>query len=88
MRNFYLCSCILILFSSCSSEENNTPTPLPTPTPTPTEAMYFPPNGSSTWETKSIADLQWNAAAIQPLKDYLNTKHTKSFMILVNGRIL
>jgi CubicO group peptidase (beta-lactamase class C family) len=53
------------------------------------ETMYFPPNdGSSTWETKSIADLSWNQSAVQPLLDYLALKNSKSFMILVNGRIV
>lgn len=52
------------------------------------ETMYFPPNGVSTWETKSIASLGWNQAAVQPLKDFLTQKHSKSFMILVNGRIV
>ena len=50
---------------------------------------YFPPtDGSSTWETKSIADLGWNQSAVQPLLDYLELKNTKSFLILVNGRIV
>ena len=53
------------------------------------ETMYFPPNdGSSTWTTKSIADLGWNQSSVQPLLDYLDLKHTKSFIILVNGRIV
>lgn len=53
------------------------------------ETMYFPPNdGSSTWETKSIASLGWNQNAVQPLLDYLELKHSKSFIILVNGRIV
>ncbi|WP_395065329.1 serine hydrolase domain-containing protein [Flavobacterium sp.] len=56
---------------------------------TPNEAMYFPPSdGSSTWDTKSISDLGWNQTAVQPLLDYLNLKHSKSFIILVNGRIV
>lgn len=51
--------------------------------------MYFPPiDGSNTWETKSIANLNWNQNAVQPLLTYLESKHTKSFMILVNGRIV
>lgn len=52
------------------------------------ESIYYPPNGSSTWETKSISSLGWNTAAVQPLKDFLQQKNTKSFMILVNGRIV
>ena len=49
--------------------------------------MYYPPAGS-TWETKSITSLGWNTAAVQQLKDYLQLKNSKSFMILVNGRIV
>jgi len=82
------CFSLLVLFGfiACSSDES---TPIiPIPTPTPTESMYFPPIGSSTWETKSIASQGWNQSAVQPLKDYLELKHTKSFMILVNGRIV
>ncbi|MGL5111070.1 MAG: serine hydrolase domain-containing protein [Flavobacterium sp.] len=52
------------------------------------EKLYFPPNTGSVWETKSIASLGWNQSAVQPLKDYLVQKNTKSFMILVNGRIV
>ncbi|MBD77624.1 MAG: serine hydrolase [Crocinitomicaceae bacterium] len=50
--------------------------------------MYFPANTGSTWETTSVANLGWNQDAIQPLKDFLVEKNTKSFMILVNGRIV
>jgi CubicO group peptidase (beta-lactamase class C family) len=53
------------------------------------ETMYFPPNdGSTTWETKSITNLGWNQSQVQPLLDYLESKNTKSFIILVNGRIV
>ncbi|MES2747050.1 MAG: serine hydrolase, partial [Bacteroidota bacterium] len=64
---------------SCSSDEETTNP----------ETMYFPPSdGNVTWETKSIADLGWNQNAVQPLIDYLQLKNTKSFIILVNGRIV
>lgn len=52
------------------------------------ETMYFPPNNSSVWETKSVTDLHWNSTAVQPLLDYLEEKNTKSFIVLVNGRIV
>uniref|UniRef100_UPI0040486C96 serine hydrolase domain-containing protein n=1 Tax=Flavobacterium sp. TaxID=239 RepID=UPI0040486C96 len=52
------------------------------------EAMYFPPIGSSTWETKTISNLGWNQDAVQPLLDYLELKNSKSFIILQNGRIV
>ncbi len=58
------------------------------PPPTPSASMYFPPNASNTWETKTLADVGWNQSGVQPLKDYLTQKGTKSFMVLVNGRIV
>tara|TARA_R110000868_G_scaffold6729_1_gene37605 strand:+ start:6905 stop:7981 length:1077 start_codon:yes stop_codon:yes gene_type:complete len=73
---------ILFLCIGCSSE------PTTTPTPAPTETTYFPPTTGTTWETKSITSLSWNQSAVQPLLDYLTLKHSKSFMILVNGRIV
>lgn len=54
----------------------------------PVELMYFPPLTGDSWETKSIADLEWNQAAVKPLLDYLELKHSKSFIVLVNGRIV
>ena len=51
-------------------------------------AMYFPPNTSNTWETKSLASLGFKESGVQPLKDFLISRNTKSFMILVNGRIV
>jgi CubicO group peptidase (beta-lactamase class C family) len=72
---------IVLLCASCSSET-------PTPTPIPTESMYFPPLSGDVWNTKSIADLGWKQTAVQPLLDYLELKHSKGFIILVNGRIV
>ncbi len=68
------------LFSGCSNNEE--------PQPSPIEPMYFPSNTGTDWETKSLASLGWNESAVQPLKDYLLEKNSKSFMILVNGRIV
>lgn len=69
-----------LLISSCSKDDETQPTT--------SETMYFPSNSNSTWETKPISSLNWKENAIQPLKDYLIQKHTKSFMIIVNGRIV
>lgn len=78
-----------IAFVSCSSDEEISSTsPTPTPNPTPTETMYFPPIGSAVWETKTIESLNWKQSAVQPLKDYLALKNSKSFIILINGRIV
>ena len=69
----------------CSSSNN----PLDSEPVSSPETMYFPPSdGSATWETKSIGSLNWNQNAVQPLLDYLTLKNSKSFVILVNGRIV
>jgi CubicO group peptidase (beta-lactamase class C family) len=73
----------LLLLSGCSSDSTN-----PTPTPTPADNIYFPPLTGDVWETKSIANLGWKQTAVQPLLDYLELKHSKGFIILVNGRIV
>ncbi|REE24379.1 CubicO group peptidase (beta-lactamase class C family) [Winogradskyella pacifica] len=52
------------------------------------EAIYFPPINSDTWETTSISELNWNTNELQPLLDFLEEKHTKSFMMLYNGKIV
>ncbi len=73
---------IVLVFTNCSDNNNSG-------SDVNYNIMYFPPtNGSDTWETQSISSLGWNQNAVQPLLDYLILKNTKSFMILVNGRIV
>lgn len=72
---------LLLLTGSCKKNDNGTQL-------TPTETMYFPSNTNNSWETKSLSSLGWNQNAVQPLIDYLSQKGTKSFMVLVNGRIV
>lgn len=83
MKNYFSLLIVAFLIFGCSSDnnsDNNAPTE---------EAMYFPPSdGNVTWETKTISSLGWNQSAMQPLLDYLELKHSKSFIILVNGRIV
>ena len=81
MKNHFPLLLLSFFIFGCSSDKNSNSNT--------DDSMYFPPNdGSATWETKSISDLGWNANAVQPLLDYLQLKNTKSFMILVNGRIV
>ncbi|PZX94912.1 serine hydrolase [Flavobacterium aquariorum] len=78
-------SILLLVFAfsciNCSSDNSE-------PTPTPAETLYFPPLTGTTWETKSIESLGWKTSAVQPLLDYLELKHSKGFIILINGRIV
>jgi CubicO group peptidase (beta-lactamase class C family) len=79
MKNLTFLFLLSILFTACNKDEPIPPAP---------ETMYFPSVADTSWERKAVSGLGWNEAALQPLKDYLAQKHTKSFMILVNGRIV
>lgn len=72
---------LLLPILGCKKVNENT-------TPPPNQSMYFPSNTDTSWEKISLSALGWNESAIQPLRDYLIEKHTKSFMILVSGRIV
>lgn len=81
MRNL---TCLLVVLFSIVSCKKDGDVNLPAPA----ETMYFPPNSSSAWETKSLSSLGWNQNAVQSLRDFLIEKNTKSFLILVDGRIV
>jgi len=57
-------------------------------TSSPSQKSYFPPLSGTVWETKSLASLGWKQQAVSPLLDYLASKNTKAFIILVDGRIV
>jgi CubicO group peptidase (beta-lactamase class C family) len=73
---------VLISLYSCSSDNN------PIDQEPINQALYFPPLNSNTWETISVSELGWNESELQPLLDYLETKNTKGFMMLYNGKIV
>lgn len=81
MKYLKLLFLLLLPFLGCKKEDDAT-------VPTPDDSMYFPSSTGTAWETNSPASLGWKEVAVQPLKDYLIQKNTKSFMILVNGRIV
>ena len=73
---------VLLILNSCSTEA---PT---TTTTTETETTYYPPTTGNSWETKTIVSLGWKQDAVQPLLDYLAVKNSKSFILMVDGRIV
>ncbi|GGI25790.1 serine hydrolase domain-containing protein [Pedobacter mendelii] len=82
MKNFKIILIIIyVSFLSCKKGSDN-------PSPANPEQMYFPPNNSTNWETKPIASLGWKQNAVEDLKKFLAEKNSKSFIILVNGRIV
>lgn len=52
------------------------------------QSLYFPPNGSITWDTLSLATLGWCQAPMDSLLDYLGQRNTKAFMLLQDGKIV
>ncbi|UII26478.1 serine hydrolase [Fulvivirga maritima] len=80
MKESILSIVFVLLLMGCS-EENETPT-------NQNATMYFPPISGAEWETSAVTELEWNESAIEPLKQFLTDQNTKSFMILVNGRIV
>jgi len=79
---FSLALLVIVFLFNCSSNDN------PIDEIPIQDELYFPPINSDVWETKSITDLEWNESALQPLLDFLETKNTKSFIILYNGKIV
>lgn len=74
---------LFIFLPLLSCNKNDDPPPN-----NPDTFMYFPSNLDTEWETTSISELGWNQSAIEPLKNFLIEKNTKSLMILINGRIV
>ena len=72
----------LTFFISCKKKDND-----PQPNPV-TETLYFPPIGSTVWQTASASSLGWNETELNNLYSYLQSKDTKAFIILKNGKIV
>jgi len=79
MRSFHLLLAVLVMLGCGKSA------PQPADTD---DTMYFPPIAGSGWETVSPSSLGWNQGALASLKQFLAQTNTKSFLILVNGRIV
>jgi len=52
------------------------------------QSLYFPPNGSSTWDTLSPASLGWCPDRVDSLIDFVGSRDTKAFLILQDGKIV
>lgn len=81
MRTLSLLFAILLLVqASCNPTEE--------PGNSTDQAMYFPPLAGNDWAKISPRELNWDESQIPALVDFLRSKNSKSFLILVNGRIV
>lgn len=69
----------ICLVTSCSKDSD------PAPTPT---TLYFPPIGTSTWETVSPASLGWNTSKIADLDAFLEASDSRALIVLKDGKIV
>ncbi len=72
---------ILSTILSCQSDDSISPN-------IPNESVYFPSINTNEWETISPNQLNWNLNELEELRSFLTDKNTKSFMVLVNGKIV
>lgn len=79
-----LCALILSLHYGCSNNTSEEGDPVD---PVIIDELYFPPNGSSEWETTSLVTLDWDTAGYNDLISFLSTSNTQAFIILVDGKI-
>lgn len=68
---------------SCKKEGNTI-----SPTQPVNDVIYFPPTSSNVWDTTSPSSLKWNTTELNNLYPYLQSKNTKAFIILKNGKIV
>ncbi|MBX2968566.1 MAG: serine hydrolase [Cyclobacteriaceae bacterium] len=69
----------ICLVTSCSKDSD------PAPTPT---VLYFPPIGTSAWETVSPATLGWNTSKIADLDAFLDASDSRALIVLKDGKIV
>ena len=88
MKNIFFLSFICIFFLlGCTSEGINAGDKPKIDEPE-ISNLYFPPSQSATWESTTIGELEWNNDSEQPLRDFLEEKNTKAFIILKDGKIV
>jgi CubicO group peptidase (beta-lactamase class C family) len=72
---------ILTLLFSCS--KHSTPTPVQKDI-----KLYFPPVTGTDWQTVTTSSLGWDDTGLNNLYPYLQSKGTKAFIILKDGKIV
>ena len=75
----------IFLFSACKKSTDNPTPPVVQP---PVVTMYYPPVSGTEWQTTDPATFSWNTTQLTDLYNYLQTKNTKAFLILKDGKIV
>jgi CubicO group peptidase (beta-lactamase class C family) len=78
MRKFLFWLLLLFVFTQCKKGRID---------PQVSSSLYFPPMGTSSWQTVSPALLGWNETELANLFSFLEQKGTKAFIILKNGHM-
>lgn len=50
--------------------------------------LYFPPSGTTTWESVTPDELGWKTSKIDELNTFLQGSETRAFIVLKNGKIV
>jgi len=74
---------LLIMIGSFSCKKAITPTPSPA-----NAALYFPPVAAPDWQTTTAISAGWKQAELDNLYPWLQSKNTKAFIILKEGKIV
>lgn len=72
-----------LLIASCNKSDDDF-----TPPTEVEESIYFPPVSSNEWQTILPNDLNWNLNKLADLKQFLIDENSKSFVVLINGKIV
>jgi CubicO group peptidase (beta-lactamase class C family) len=80
--NILISLLLFFVLSSCQKDNGSDPPPPSPATP------YFPPVTGTEWQTSTPASLGWNTGLVDDLYNFLQTKNTKAFIVLKNGRIV
>ena len=81
MKYVFLLTVSVLMLASCKKEgAPNTQPAAP--------SLYFPPIGSTEWQTTKPEDLGWKTANLPALYDYLQQQDTRAFLVLKDGKIV